>query len=224
MKKKLLISFGLIGLCSAIFALGVFAASDIKLFINGKAIDTDVQVINGSTYVPLRVVSESLGANVIWDGVARTVNITAGTPTPTPIPVGAAKSFTVNVEVDSGPMKLNISKVTLDPAYQKDQYSAKVNAVVLDVAVENTTADTVKWYPSQGTAVLNTKEQVTGDLFNSDEVDGDFIGKVVKSGKIVFVVKSDLSQINSISYVVKGPNDSNYASLGEDKTTELILK
>lgn len=88
MKKKIFVSLGIVGLATAIFALGVFAASDIKLFINGKQVKADIQIINGSSYVPLKVVSESLGANVVWDGVSRTITITSiATATPTPIPV-----------------------------------------------------------------------------------------------------------------------------------------
>lgn len=86
MKKKLFIALGMIGLCAVVFSIGVFAASDIKLYINGKAIDADVQVIDGSSYVPLRVVSESLKANVYWNDATREIYITTATPVPTPSP------------------------------------------------------------------------------------------------------------------------------------------
>jgi len=47
-------------------------------YVNGKAIPLNVapQAINGSTMVPLRFISESLGAKVEWDGATRTVTIT----------------------------------------------------------------------------------------------------------------------------------------------------
>lgn len=223
MKKKIITTLGIISISLFSLGVGVFAASDIRLFVNGKQANADIQVIDGNSYVPLRAVAELLGADVKWDGDARAININSGTPS-TPVMQSAAKSFAVNVNVDSGPMKLNISKVTLDPAFKKDQFSKVANAVILDVTAENTSTDTVKWYPNQGTIVLNTKEQANGDLYNSDDVAGEFIGKVVKTGKIVFVVKSDLSQVNSISYLIKGPNDSSYTRLGEDKTTDIILK
>lgn len=90
MKKKLFVALGLIGLITLSISIGVYAASDIKLLINGKVINADIQVVNGSSYVPLRVVSESLGGVVKWDGDARTISITSvvpgQTPAPTPIP------------------------------------------------------------------------------------------------------------------------------------------
>ncbi|MFC5447584.1 stalk domain-containing protein [Paenibacillus aestuarii] len=78
LKKKVLIATGITAIVAAAFSIGVYAASDIKLFINGKQTSADVQIIDGSSYVPLRVVSEMLGANVKWDGDARTITITSG--------------------------------------------------------------------------------------------------------------------------------------------------
>ena len=45
--------------------------------VNGKDISLAVpaKLINGSTMVPLRFVSESLGAEVNWDGASKTVTI-----------------------------------------------------------------------------------------------------------------------------------------------------
>lgn len=47
--------------------------------INGevKELDTEVQIINGSTFVPIRLVSEALGAKVKWNASNKTVVITA---------------------------------------------------------------------------------------------------------------------------------------------------
>jgi hypothetical protein len=76
LKKKLLIALGLTGVIAASIAVGAYAATDIKLFINGKIINADLQIVDGSSYVPLRVVSESLGADVKWDGEKREISIT----------------------------------------------------------------------------------------------------------------------------------------------------
>jgi hypothetical protein len=75
LKKKLLIALGLSGIIAASVAIGAYAASDIKLLINGKLINADLQIVDGSSYVPLRVVSESLGAEVKWDEAKREISI-----------------------------------------------------------------------------------------------------------------------------------------------------
>jgi hypothetical protein len=48
-----------------------------KATANGKALTLDVApaIVAGRTFVPLRVISETLGATVKWDAAARTVNI-----------------------------------------------------------------------------------------------------------------------------------------------------
>lgn len=54
----------------------VLAQSDIRVYVNNMRLSDDVILSNDRTYVPLRAVSESLGANVVWDDASRTVNIT----------------------------------------------------------------------------------------------------------------------------------------------------
>jgi len=47
-----------------------------NIFVNGARIaSAGAFVENGTTYVPLRMISEALGANVSWDGEANAVNI-----------------------------------------------------------------------------------------------------------------------------------------------------
>jgi hypothetical protein len=50
--------------------------------VNGRAVLMDVpaQLIAGSTFVPLRFLSESLGARVDFDGPSRSINIHSGYP------------------------------------------------------------------------------------------------------------------------------------------------
>lgn len=45
--------------------------------VNGqvKPLDVPAQIINGRTLVPVRFISESLGASVIWDETIQTVTI-----------------------------------------------------------------------------------------------------------------------------------------------------
>lgn len=53
---------------------------DVKVYYNGTKINFDVQpkIKNGRTMVPVRFVSETLGANVSWDERTKTVTIVHG--------------------------------------------------------------------------------------------------------------------------------------------------
>lgn len=58
---------------------GVLAASQINLVVNGKAVtDVEAKVIDGSTYVPLRAISEMLGAEVGYDSATKTAYVNLG--------------------------------------------------------------------------------------------------------------------------------------------------
>ncbi|WP_366922499.1 NPCBM/NEW2 domain-containing protein [Metallumcola ferriviriculae] len=50
---------------------------NIQIYIDGNHLSTDIEpfIYNGSTMVPLRVVSEALGEPVVWDGVNNRVLI-----------------------------------------------------------------------------------------------------------------------------------------------------
>lgn len=84
MKKKLLIllvfSFSIFLLVIKFIQFKVLASSDIKLNIDGKIIESSVSpfIENGRTMVPIRIISEELGATVLWNDKDRTVEIGKG--------------------------------------------------------------------------------------------------------------------------------------------------
>ena len=54
----------------------VYAQSGVKVYVNGMRINKDVILKDGTTYVPIRAVSESMGAQVEWDDVSKSAFIT----------------------------------------------------------------------------------------------------------------------------------------------------
>lgn len=76
--KKCIISFFCGCILCSMFLLGisVFAESQttisaifgrVKLIVNGEYIDEDTLLYNGTTYLPIRAVGQSLGKNVTFD-------------------------------------------------------------------------------------------------------------------------------------------------------------
>jgi len=53
----------------------VFAQNSPLIYVNGKKIETDAFIKDGVTYIPLRAVSEALGAQVSWDQEAYAASI-----------------------------------------------------------------------------------------------------------------------------------------------------
>lgn len=93
MKKIVLITVALL----MAFAAGTVASSGVNLIVNGNKItNVEAKVENGTTYVPLRAVSEMLGAKVHWDGTTRTVTITGDAGGSTTTPSTSELSQTIN--------------------------------------------------------------------------------------------------------------------------------
>lgn len=131
---------------------------------------------------------------------------------------------------ESGPFEIKITDIqisTINPSEQyKDMFDGKeeLSLVVMAVEVENKSTDTNSIYPDQGTIITNTKEQVDAHLFFSDSVGGDFIGEVVKSGNVVFLLDSNAKDIENIKYVINRGIDENFDGLGEDIEFEIEVE
>ena len=60
-----------------VFAAGAAAGASetVRVYVNGNRVDTDAVIINDRTYIPLRAVSEAMGAQVGWDGDTYTASV-----------------------------------------------------------------------------------------------------------------------------------------------------
>jgi hypothetical protein len=111
-----------IRLCEAVYGettVGI-AIGDTKVSLgDGAEIESDVpaQIINGRTMVPLRILSESIGAEVNWDNATRTVTVN------TPEIKGEAPA-SVTCETKSGTVKGSVSTVNYQYPAVTDVYTA----------------------------------------------------------------------------------------------------
>ncbi len=85
----------------------VSAFAGIGLTIDGTVIQSDIApfIDNGRTFVPVRVISENLGANVSWDGTTRTVGI-------------EKEGVSIQLTIDNTTASVNGQTSTLDSAPQ----------------------------------------------------------------------------------------------------------
>ena len=56
-------------------AASVSAAAKINVFVNERPLNTDARLINGTVYVPLKAVGDSLGAKVEWNPGTNTITV-----------------------------------------------------------------------------------------------------------------------------------------------------
>lgn len=63
--------------------LGASAADNVNIFVNGSPLNAGGFILNDTTYIPLRAVSEALGSDVSWDGNTRSVYVDSNEDTVT---------------------------------------------------------------------------------------------------------------------------------------------
>ncbi|UTT43796.1 DUF4352 domain-containing protein [Exiguobacterium aurantiacum] len=108
--------------------------------------------------------------------------------------------------------RLNVAEDYLDMFDGKDE----VTLVVVNVTAENTVDDTIHFYPDQGTLVTNTGEQIDANLWFSDDVGGDFLGKVKKEGNVMFMADAMPEELTEVRFIVGGPTNTDYEKLAEE--------
>lgn len=178
---------------------------DTATTVNGSKvlIDVPAEITGSRTFVPLRFVSENLGASVLWNGTTRTVSIdykaisivepgTIVDPGDGEIPAssGAIGTF------DNGDIKIIINKVEFDSEKQKFHIYGKANfngkSVILriyDSQGNLKVADFVSIGSEQGMksfeALVNTRstdynpESIVISIPNKEGNDVGMIGRIV---------------------------------------------
>jgi len=109
--------------------------SQIKLTINGKQIQSDVapQMINGRVFVPVRLVSENLGAKVDWDIKNNTVVINSGD-------VGVSNDSVSGINTKNATTNTIKNKIASGGLYSSSQpITQDIRDRVQDMEQENTT-------------------------------------------------------------------------------------
>ncbi|WP_026825401.1 MULTISPECIES: DUF4352 domain-containing protein [Exiguobacterium] len=133
------------------------------------------------------------------------------------------KNRNLGIEEKIGPIIFQIDKVqTLRLQVSSDfrfmfDDKKEVTIVSFNVIVENTSDDTVSFHPNQARLVTNTGEQVDADMIISEDVGGEFLGKVKKEGGVLFHVDSMPKELTEVRFVVEGPYNDQFNTIAEDR-------
>ena len=168
--KKIKLIFSVI-ICFALIYSASYAQNDIRVYVNGMRLNHDVILENDRTYVPLRAVSEALGAEVLWDDATRTVNINYTEDDAAAKIVSEASAGTVTI---LGNYSGSESQTYYSPIVHGSGVIYKSNGYIV------TNAHVVKDIKNL-TVVLSNGESLPGTVLLSDE-DADLA--IVKINKI----------------------------------------
>jgi len=131
---------------------------------------------------------------------------------------------------ESGPIKMNITKVNgvsseLSGDFATMMETDHLEYIQVDMDVENTSDENITFYASQATLVTDTGEQLDPEMLFSEHIDGEFLGKVKKSGTNFYILKnSKAADVKHVKLVYSGASNENFENIGDDVTVEVDLK
>lgn len=196
MKRKIFIQILLIGVMLLNMCTVVFAHPPITINFNGEEMEFDSEpiILNSRTLVPVRFITERLGANVGWDNDTKTVTITYD-------------GKVIKLQIDNDIVDINGEKIKIDtvPVIRK-----KRTLVPIRFISENFGAD-VLWNGDTYTVDIN---RAIVDIYcSSEEV------KVGESVEVIF----DLKEAYDIyGYQIDGTFNNEIAEIESIITTDYI--
>lgn len=136
----------------------------------------------------------------------------------------------LGISTKLGPINFKINKVQTSTFKPVEDYKQmfdnkdQVTLIAFEVESENTSDATINFHPNQAKLTTNTGEQIDASLVLSEDVGGEFIGKVKKTGNVIFLANSAPEKITDIKFIADAPNDENFESLGERYTVDIKTK
>ncbi len=208
MRKKLIFSAALV------LSLGLAACGEEKV--------KDEETPKEEAQKPVSTDNEREGPAEESDGVGETTESALGKLTV------LYKDKELNRTVNNGPVNATLNKIqlaTLEPSESyKESFDGqdKVTVVTIKASAENTVDNTINYDLNQAKLVTDTGQQVNADIWFSDDIGGEFLGKVKKNGNIIWILKHD-EAVKKVTLHISGASNDTFDHIGEDLKVEIPL-
>ena len=131
--------------------------------------------------------------------------------------------YNIDESQESGPFKITVNSVLLSqfkPYEEKvEDYGANnLGLISIELLVENQENKNNNIYPMQGEITTDTGEEVDVHYSMSDQVGGEFPGKIKKEGKVHCFFNGESENISELTYIIEAAHDKNLQALGKDFT------
>ena len=237
--KKIFFSFALAIILICSYCVFSFASNDIRVSINGKNIDfPDVKPFideNGRTLVPIKFISEALGAGVSWNNSTQEVNINKDA-TAVNIKIGG-KNIIVNGSAKAMDTKAIIkdSRTFVPVRFIAEALGATVGWNASSGGVEIRTRSSATYlYPEYksiienipGTFLREDGVLAHGDSSKSGVDDANWTFAIGNKGEgyLITLFKYDISSVSSLEPVLKQFYPKEYGELYKELLSLLSSK
>lgn len=215
--KKFMISMGLIGLMAITAACGEESSGDEDPGTEESSGSEDAEAVE-TTGEEAETQEEAVTKELIEASEGETVENDAGT-------------FTVEHKLDDvgtfeqGPITFNIDSVmAVSGELSEEEFSwtdledPNVEFVQVEMSAENSSEETLTFYPDQATITTNTGEQLESDMFLGDYMESEFIGQVNHQGNSVYLLnETNAADLESIRFLADPPSDEEYMTIEVDE-------
>ena len=177
MKRKLIFAASVI-MASSLMSVCAFAA-DVNIVIDGNTVasDTEPQITaEGRTIVPLRVISEELGATVDWDAENKSVTAQKG-------------DSTLKLAIGENVMTVDGSEIELDSPAQ----IINSRTMVPLRAISESFGCEVEWDGETKTVIINTNAEETPEDLPTETKEETYI--FISGLPFVFISFNQISKL-----------------------------
>ena len=163
---------------AAVCVIGCSAAAEqaAKVYVNGQQLDTDAYIINDRVYVPLRAVSESMGAEVEWDNDTRSAYVEQKEETAV---INTVKSVGQSVVAIVGTYKSDA--ISVDAQNYNELYAHGTGVIIKSNGTILTNAHVVKDIQNL-TVIFANGDSYSGSVQHIDEISDLAVVKINKLG------------------------------------------
>jgi hypothetical protein len=120
MKRKLALIGLILIVAISSAAVGVYAATEYKLTVNGKVVKTDIREINGTLYAPIKMLTDSIGGlDYKFDKKTSAITVTpkaipasiVGLSRTKPAPLGSTVNIAISDILDDYSISISVDQV-----------------------------------------------------------------------------------------------------------------
>ncbi|MCH4888533.1 hypothetical protein EZV73_13150 [Acidaminobacter sp. JC074] len=192
--------------------------SDIKLFLNGDRVDKEIVIIDGSSYLPVKAISEALELEVNWNNELRAIELSSeGENSGDPLASEMLDLMTENnkkLEAENDDLKdllkkhsIKIPTTDKDAIFVSDEYNVP----------EDSPIAVLKGSSSLVEIVTTPVEDIIGNEYTSGiKMTCVSNGNYVTSGQITYVLQGQYDTFKANLAVRHSKYDTNFKIYADD--------
>jgi uncharacterized protein YrzB (UPF0473 family) len=181
--------------------------SDI-VYVNGEPVRFDTKSINKNnrTLMPVRMLAESIGADVEWDSTKRCVNITTSTP--------KVEAVSASQTVIASGTEVTLTAATTGGATSVKFVDADTNASVGEVTQYTEDSTGTRTFTCKVTPTNTTSDSIVKNYYVYAGTSSGYIESLESCGKIVVMVSSDTTTTTTETTTETTTKSTSDSSLG----------